>query len=84
MCCSAATGTSGKVTPGLRYLIAQNRALSQISIWGAKSENQASAIQWLADYKTLEKANLRQSLLLTSAGVGSVFGQQEHGITWRA
>ena len=35
--------------------------LSQISILGAKSENQVSEIQWLTELKIPEKANLRQN-----------------------
>jgi hypothetical protein len=35
--------------------------LSQSSILGVKSENRVSAIQWLTDIKTLEKATLRQN-----------------------
>jgi hypothetical protein len=42
---------------GLRAIL----VLSQISILGAKSENRVSAIQWLTDSQTLEKANLRQN-----------------------
>ena len=35
--------------------------LSRNSIFGTKSENRVSEIQWLPSSKTLEKANLRQN-----------------------
>jgi hypothetical protein len=35
--------------------------MSQISILEAKSGKWVSAIQWLTDYQTLEKANVRQN-----------------------
>jgi hypothetical protein len=38
--------------------------LSQISIWGATSENRGSEIQWRTAPKTLKKANLRQNPFL--------------------
>jgi hypothetical protein len=37
------------------------RVLSQISIFGVKSENWVSEIQLLTDSQMLEKANLRQN-----------------------
>ena len=57
-------GQKVMLEPGDSWVVPKGalQVLSQSSVFGAKSKNWVSEIQWLTDCQNLEKATLRQNL----------------------